>query len=159
MQTTLIKYIAIANICPNVIIILPILFGFLDNERTGLYTGFASGIIFDAFYANILGVNAFIFMMAGFVSGILGRIFSVTEMIVPMFMIAVTDFTYGFVNYCLYFLLHKRLDISYYFNRIMMPELVYTLFVSIIIYRLFLIRVLKEQTEVKEEGALDKYVV
>ena len=159
LQTTVLRYIAIAGICPNLIVILPVLFGFLGDEREGIYTGFACGIVFDAFYADVLGVNAFIFMMFGYAAGLLGRMFTKSEMIVPVLLIICADFCYGIVNYAIYFLVHRRFDMGYYLNKIIMPELVYTVFMSIIIYRLLLIGHSDKKVVSKKERTINKYVI
>ena len=137
-------------------IILPGLFGFFEGIREGIFIGFLTGIIFDLFYCEILGLNAFIFMFLGFFSGFFKEHYNKEEMIIPLIAILLGDFSYGFINYVFNFLLKNRLDMPYYVSRIIMPEVVYTLFVTILIYKF--IMYLDRLSGKKSERKVTKYV-
>ena len=75
LQTTLFKAITIAGIVPNILLILTSAFGFMRGKNEGMYIGFASGLLIDIFFGNILGFYALIYMFIGFVNGFFRRIF------------------------------------------------------------------------------------
>ena len=156
LQTTIIKEIALANIAPNLMITLPVLYGFFNGRRNGIYVGFTTGFIFDIFYCEILGLNAFIFMLIGFFSGFFKEHYNKEEMIIPLIAVLIGDFSYGFINYVFNFLLRNRLDISYYISNIILPEVVYTLFISILVYKIVLS--LDKLSGKKKERRVTKYV-
>ena len=55
-------------------------------------------------------------------------------MLLPIGLIALCDFAYGILFYVFNFLLRNRLDIGFYFTKIIMPEIVYTVVVTIFAY-------------------------
>ncbi|MDO4465220.1 MAG: rod shape-determining protein MreD [Bacillota bacterium] len=62
LQTTVFQWIDFGGIVPNLMIILTASFGFMRGERTGLLFGFFCGLLVDIFFANVLGLNAMIYM-------------------------------------------------------------------------------------------------
>ena len=47
LQVTLGRVIAIGGIKPNLLIILPVLFGFLHGKNEGMYVGFFAGFFYE----------------------------------------------------------------------------------------------------------------
>jgi len=139
LQTTFLKDIALAGISPNLMIIIPVLFGYISGKYEGMFVGFVSGILFDLFYRDVVGFNALIFMYIGYISGMLFfKDFYKDDIVFPLIVVSAGDFIYGFFSYVTYFLLKNRLDFSYYFLNIIVPEIVYTLFITILLYKIVL---------------------
>ena len=76
-------------------------------------------------------------MYVGFVSGYAFRSFYDDDLKVPLFLVAGTDLLYNLAVYGLQFLLRGRLGFWTYIYRIIIPEIVYTVFLTIIVYRIF----------------------
>ena len=87
-------------------------------------------IFFRTFYALI-------YMYIGFISGYAFRSFYDDDLKVPLFLVAGTDLLYNLSVYGLQFLLRGRLGFLTYIYRIIIPEIVYTVFLTIIVYRIF----------------------
>jgi len=49
-------------------------------------------------------------------------------------LILASDFAYSFTCYVLLYLLRRRFDMIFYFKKIIIPEIVYTIFVTVFIY-------------------------
>lgn len=58
LQSTLLKQIAIANISPNLLLILTVSFGLMRGKKEGMFTGFLCGFLSDLMYGDILGFQA-----------------------------------------------------------------------------------------------------
>ena len=70
---------------------------------------------------------------------------------IPIILVSVSDFLYGFFYYLFLFLLRNRLNLFFYLRRIILPELIYTVVVSIILYKLLhMLNVKLESSEYKE---------
>ncbi len=137
LQTTFIQSIALAGIVPNLMIIVPVLFGYMSGKYEGMFTGFVSGFLFDLFYRDVLGVNALLFMYLGYISGMLFfKDFYKDDIVFPIFVVGVGDVIYGFFSYVTYFLMRNRLDFMYYLLNIIIPEVVYTLFLTLLLYKI-----------------------
>lgn len=96
-----------------------------------------SGLFIDLFYGSLFGFYALIYMYAGYISGYAFRSFYDDDLKVPLFLVAGTDLLYNLSVYGLQFLLRGRLGFLTYIYRIIIPEIVYTVFLTIIVYRIF----------------------
>lgn len=138
LQSTLFKRLSFGGISPNLLIIITAAFGFMYGKKCGLLVGFFCGLLTDIFFGDVLGFFAMIYMYIGFINGIFRSIFYKEDIKLPLVLITGSDFLYGLVTYLLLFLLRSRFDIGYYFLHIILPEVVYTIVVTIILYPLIL---------------------
>lgn len=137
LQSTVFQSLAIASIAPNLLLILTVSFGFMGGKKTGLFVGFLSGLMVDLFYGNLFGFYALVYMYVGFFNGFLYKVYYDEDIKVPMVLVAVSDLCYGIVIYGLQFMLRGRLNFLGYLKHIMIPEIVYTVVVTLIFYRIF----------------------
>lgn len=137
-QTTVFQGIDFGGIVPNLMIVLTASFGFMRGEKTGLIMGFACGFLADVFFGNVLGLNAMIYMYIGYANGKFNRIFYQEDIKLPLGLIFMSDLAYGFLYYITLFLMRKRFNIRYYFFHIILPEVVYTILVTLLLYPLVL---------------------
>jgi len=135
IQCTYGRYIKIGGITPNLLIIIPVLFGFLNGKSEGIYVGLVSGLLYDLLFNNIIGFSALIFMYIGYFAGCYYKKYEESEMLFPLLILFLANFGFEFIAYVGNFLLHNKLDILYYMTRIVIPEVVYTIFVTIILYK------------------------
>ena len=137
LQCTIMDYISIGSITQNLPLILCVAMGLMRGRKVGLWTGFFSGLFIDLFYGSLFGFYALIYMYAGYISGYAFRSFYDDDPKVPLFLVAGTDLLYNLSVYGLQFLLRGRLGFLTYIYRIIIPEIVYTVFLTIIVYRIF----------------------
>ena len=136
LQSTLCQKIAVASIKPNLLIILIVSFGLMRGRRSGMMIGFFCGLFADLFFESIIGFNAIIYMWVGYLSGYFYRIFYDDDIKTPLFLISVSDLAYGIIQYCFRFLLRGRIQFFRYLGRVILPEVFYTLIVTIFCYRI-----------------------
>lgn len=138
-QTTFNRSISIGNITPNLLIILVSVFALLRGKKEGMVIGFFAGLLCDLFYgyADVIGFNALIYMYIGYVTGIFHDVIYTDDIMVPVAFAAVGDFAYNFMFYIVSFALRNKLEIKIYFRNIMLPELIYTVFLTIFLYKLY----------------------
>lgn len=136
LQSTLFRQFAIASIAPNLLLILTVSFGFMRGKRAGLWIGFVCGLFMDLSMGELMGVNSLLYACIGYANGFCYHIFYDDDIRMPIFCVAVSDFVYGVGSYAFLFLLRGRLDILYYLRRIIIPEMLYTLIMTILLYRL-----------------------
>ena len=138
LQTTLFKAFAIASISPNLLIIAVSSFGFMRGKKEGLWIGLFSGLLIDIFCGNYLGVYALIYMYIGYINGFFQKRFYPDDIKLPMLLIGGSDLIYNLFVYFIMFLLRGRFRFLYYLKSIIIPDFVYTMVVSILLYLLFL---------------------
>lgn len=139
LQCTVFKAWSMAGISPNLLIVIVSSVGFMRGKTEGMLMGFFSGLLIDLCYGDMLGFYALIYMYIGYVNGFFQSIFYEEDLKLPMILITVSDFVYGIIIYFFLFALRNRTDIFYYLLHIIIPEVVYTVVVTIVLYRLILI--------------------
>ena len=137
LQGTIFQSLSVASIAPNLLLILTVSFGFIRGKKEGLFVGFFCGFLIDIFYGNLIGFYSLLYMYIGYMNGMVYNIFYDEDVKVSMFLVAVSDIFYGFVVYGLQFMLRGRLNIMVYVKNIILPEMVYTVLITIIFYRIF----------------------
>lgn len=155
-QTTVFKGLEFGGIVPNLLIILTASFGFMKGERTGLIIGFFCGFLADVFFGNVLGLNAMIYMYIGYANGKFNQIFYPEDIKLPLCLILVSDLSYGFLYYITLFLMRGRFDIGYYFLHVILPEMVYTILITLLLYPLILW--INKKLEDSEKRSARKFV-
>lgn len=151
MQTTIFQNIALAGEVPNLILIVVAGVAYMRGRAEGMYVGFASGLLVDLIYSDVVGMNAALYLTIGYVVGICNEIYYRDELSVPLIIIAISDFAFNFAYYAFNFLLRGRLDLFYYIWRTILPEMVYTVLVAVVLYKLLhSLNYYLEQKEYKE---------
>ena len=138
LQSTVFRSLAFAGIVPNLLIILTASFGFMRGENEGLLIGFFSGLLCDIFFGDMLGFYALIMMYIGFVNVKFNRIFYPEDIKLPLALIIISDISYSMTCYVLLFLLQGKFNFPFYFLNVILPEAVYTILVTCILYPVIL---------------------
>lgn len=139
LQTTLFQVLSFGGISPNLLIIVTASYGFMFGRRYGMAVGFFCGLLMDIFYGSVLGFYALLFLYIGAANGVFHRVFYQNDIKLPLALITVSDLVYSFVCYVLLFLLRGRFQIGFYFKSVIIPEIVYTIFVTVFLYPVILL--------------------
>lgn len=156
MQSTLFQALAFASIVPNLLIVVTASFGFMRGRKEGMFIGFFCGLLIDIFFGGVLGFYALIYLYIGFTNGCFKKMFFPDDIKLPMLLISTSDFTYNIIVYFFRFLFRKQFHIGFYMIHIIIPELVYTLLVSVVLY--FVILKINQRLEVIEKRSATKFV-
>lgn len=135
MQTTIFKLIALADVVPNIMLVVTISYAYLRGRTSGLMIGFICGLMLDMMYGSVIGLYAFIFMTIGFLVGFCRKLYFTDSMLLPTVLIAMSDLVYCFYYYITEFLMRGRLHFLFYFVHKFLPEILYTTLVGIVLYR------------------------
>ena len=155
MQSTVLHLISIGSITPNLLLILCVSMGLMRGRKSGLWTGFFCGLLVDLFYGSVFGFYALIYMYIGYMNGFFKRIFFPDEVKLPLALIAVSDFFCNLLIYFLLFWFRGRFSFGYYLLHTMLPELVYTMIVSVLLY--FILLKVNEKLEAIERRSAAKF--
>ncbi len=136
LQTTVFPMLKISSIIPNILIILVSCSGFMQGDREGMFVGFACGFLLDICSFDIFGFYTILYMLIGYLNGLLHNFFYLKDLKIPAIMIISSDLVCCLFTYFFLFLLRSRFEFGFYFLNIILPEVVYTLLVAVIIYPL-----------------------
>lgn len=139
IQVTLGRQIKIGSIMPNFMILLPILFGYINGKKTGMFMGFFAGLLYDIFFTHLFGFSALCFTIIGYVAGKFANEFEENNLFPPILGTLVATFAYEFIIFIGSFLLYNRIIASFFVTRIIIPEIIYTTLIALALYKPFCI--------------------
>ncbi len=156
LQSTLFQKLALASVKPNLLLVIVASIGFLRGPKEGMLTGFLAGLLIDTQFGGLLGFYALLYLIIGYVNGLLGGTYYEENIKLPVAFIAINEFCYGVVVYLLMFMLRSEFDFPFYFSHIIIPELIYTILVAMALYPL--IRLINYRIETEEKRSMGKFV-
>ncbi len=122
----------------------------MRGRMTGLTVGLFAGLLVDLMFSSyVVGVRALLFMLLGYFIGFTNKYYSDDDYTLPIAIIAVSDFVYNFFYYVVEYLLRGRMNIFFYLRRIVLPEIIYTVAVSVLLYKL--LHIINNRMERKPE--------
>jgi rod shape-determining protein MreD len=129
-------FLELANVVPNLMLIVTMTFGLMRGRKEGLLVGFFCGLLTDIFFGTVLGPYAFLYMTLGYANGYFHRIYYIEDVLLPMLMITLNDFIYNVAIYIIGFLLRNKLNFTDYLKTVILPEMIYTIVVTLFFYKL-----------------------
>ncbi len=134
LQTALFPRFSLAGVSPNIMIILVSVIGFTKGANPGMTVGVICGLLLDIYASGYFGMYALILVVIGFLNGSFRQVFFGDDMKLPLLLIGSSDLIYGLMVYLFTYVSRGKLDITYYFMNVMMPEAVYTILASLLLY-------------------------
>lgn len=135
-QSTIFHFLELSGVVPNLLLIVTMSFGLMRGRREGLLVGFFSGLLVDIFFGSVLGPYALIYMTLGYINGFFHRIYYVEDVLLPMIMITLNDFTFNLIVYIVFFLLRNKLRFMTYLGDVILPEMIYTILITLFFYKI-----------------------
>ena len=135
LQCTVFKgALLIGGVAPNLLLMFTCIVGFMRGRRSGMFTGFFSGMLIDIMSGGMIGFTPLLFLLAGYFNGMFYKEYTKEQLLLPISLVAMCDFLYGFIYYFVTYLMRNRLNLGYYLSAVILPEMVYTVAVTIFAY-------------------------
>lgn len=135
LQSTLFSVLSLGGVGPNMLLILTASFGFMRGHKEGMFVGFISGLIIDVLFGGIIGFYALLYTVIGYLNGFFTSIFYPEDIKLPMVLITSSELIYCIFIYFFMFLVQGKTHFGYYFVHIILPEIVYTILATLIVYK------------------------
>lgn len=155
LQSSVFTRLDLGGITPNLLIVLTASFGVMRGEKEGMFIGFVCGLLMDIFFAEYMGLYSLVYLYIGFLNGKFKKIFYPDDIKLPITLIIFSDLVYGLACY-ISFLLRGKFHFGYYFLNVIIPEIVYTIIITIALYPLILI--INKKLDNYEKGRAKKFV-
>ncbi|NBH32731.1 rod shape-determining protein MreD [Clostridiaceae bacterium] len=123
---------------PNLLLIFTFSFGFIYGKEAGMWYGLLAGILLDLFYSGPFGFYTLLYIYIGYANGICTRYYYEDYITLPLILSLVNELAYNCYIYIFSFLIRNRLDFLYYFWEIILPETIFTVVATLLLYRSFL---------------------
>ena len=135
IQTSVIPLLPFLSISPNLLLILTFSIGFIHGNLPGMIYGLAAGLLLDLFYSGPFGFYSLIFVVIGYVNGFFSNVYYEEYITLPMVMCVINEFIYHVYIYVCRFFIRGKYDILYYLQHVVLPAVVFSLMVTLILYR------------------------
>lgn len=156
LETTVFRYLTIASVTPNLLIVVTSSFGFMRGKKEGMFVGFLSGILIDFFWGTALGFNMLLYAVIGYLNGSFRRLFYDDDIKLPIALIGASEVIYGLVTYICNYMLKGDFSFGDYLGHIILPELVYTILITLVLYQIILH--INKKLEAEEQRSASKFV-
>jgi len=134
LQSTLLDYISIAGVKPDLSLIFVISFGLLLGARVGAVTGLLTGLLQDIMIGSFIGVHAAAKMLAGVLAGYLEKKIFKDNLLLPVIALFAGTLLHSLVVYVLYFLFGVNYPILISLQMLIIPEMLYNSFIAPFIF-------------------------
>jgi len=135
LQSTYFEYIQIIDIKPNTAIVIIVAFALMRGSFEGAIIGFFAGLLQDMIFGSNIGLNALLGLYVGYFCGKLNKDFFTENYFLELGLCIVSVLFYECVVYIFGFLVRGKTDFIYCLNTIIIPEVVYTSFISLFVYK------------------------
>lgn len=138
LQCSVFPYLELAGVAPNFLIILTSTFGFMKGRKEGIIVGFFCGLLMDLFQGSYLGLYSLLYLYIGYLNGFFRKIFFGDDLKLPLLLIGASDFLYGIIVYLFMAIVYHKYQFGFYLKGVMLPEVIYTVLVSVVYYYVIL---------------------
>ncbi len=147
MDAALVDVIRIGDIAPNFMIMIIVSFALLRGSKEATIIGCVSGILHDISFGIALGPMILIYSLIGYICGKFNANFYRENFILPFLCTMFSSFALSFYH-MLNFIMRGKLNFLFFVRSIIIPELIYTITLSLIVYQLMYL--INEKLEVYE---------
>ena len=138
VQTCVFPLLPFLAVYPNLMVILIFSFGFIRGSQSGMCYGLVAGLLLDLSSGGPLGFHTLIFVWLGYANGVGTKYYYEDYITLPLVLSALNEVVYNFYLYVFGFLVRGRLSFGYYFLNLILPETIFTVVATLVLYRLFL---------------------
>jgi len=137
LQTTVVNFIAVNGVKPDLVMFFIIIFGFLRNAGEGAFWGFSAGLLEDLFVGNYIGLNAISKLTAGYLAGLAGSKFYRENRLIAAVVTLLASIAGLVVYYLLLLYLNIFIPFFHAFLRVILPVSIYTACLVPLLYKRF----------------------
>lgn len=141
---------------PNILLIITVSFGFMKGKNQGMAIGFACGLLLDIVSMSSVGFHMIILIILGYMTGALHQWMYSDYIVFPLIVTTFSSLIYGMYLYVFQFLIRNRLDFVYYLLHVILPEVIYTVILTSLIYQI--LSFINYKLEMTERRSATKFV-
>lgn len=138
VQTCVFPLLPFLSSYPNLLLILIFSFGFIRGKQSGMLYGLVAGLLMDLSSGRPMGFYTLFFIWMGYANGIFTRYYYEDYITLPLVLSALNELAYNLYLFIFSFLIRGRLHFGYYLINIILPETIFTVVTTLVVYRMFL---------------------
>lgn len=134
LQATLVDYIKIFSIKPNLLLVFTVSIALLRGNVEGAIIGFFTGLSQDMLTGKFLGFYSLLGMYLGAIIGSVNKRLYRENYVVIIFFTFVSTIIYEWLVYFLSTFMQNQIDLLYPFKSVIFYEAIYNSFISVLVY-------------------------
>jgi len=134
IQSTILDYIKVYNVKPNLMLIFVICIALLRGNVEGAVSGFLSGLFLDSICGKLLGLYSLLGLYLGLIIGSVNKRIYRENFLVIIFFTFISTIVYEWVVYFFSVSSKTQAEMLFSLTNIILPEAVYNSIVSILVY-------------------------
>ncbi|MHC1747557.1 MAG: rod shape-determining protein MreD [Cellulosilyticaceae bacterium] len=138
LETTIFQNIRIGGIAPNFTIMIIVSFALLRGCKEGTIIGMLAGLLHDVSFSSTIGLTVITYALIGYGCGKFNKDFYRENFIIPFFCTLGSSLFASAVT-MISFILYGKVRILFFLKSIIIPELIYTVTLSLVVYQLMYI--------------------
>lgn len=132
LQMNFFTWFNIAGIMPNLFIILVLFVGLFIGRKLGIIFGLCIGLILDVLLGKVIGLNAILLGIIGYIGEAYDRRFSKSKRISVIFLNVVSTIFFETIVYCFYIIKFKiNIEVPLFIVKLLIENLYNSLIVII----------------------------
>lgn len=135
LQSTVLEYIEIQGIRPNLILIVAVCVALIRNDLEAAFTGLAFGLGMDILIGRALGWYGLIIFLINFLIAQINSKLYRENPLIPVFFVFASTLTAEMLYYLISFFLKGYESFSFVLVRIILPESLYNAVLSFPVFR------------------------
>jgi rod shape-determining protein MreD len=135
-QQAIFSRIGLFNVFFDAVFVYIVCFAAIRNEIEGIFVALFTGILRDAFFPAVFGINTFVYILIAFLIGFVQKRIYKDSIIVPMLFTFCATFLKGIIYLSFFYIVSYKFDSSKYLLYSIPLESVYNSVISIFIYKL-----------------------
>lgn len=137
LQSTLLPFLSFLKYLPNLGLVSVVAIGLIRGRYYGGFFGLALGLAQDILFGRVIGVNAFIYFMLGYLVGYVQASLNQENLAIPLTFSALGTIFYNFLYFLFMYFLSIDIEFSTALTFIFSIEILYNGLISIFVYKLF----------------------
>lgn len=136
-QSSILPYFTLFGFVPNTGLVLIVIIALRQGKYYGGFFGLGLGLIQDILFGQVIGVNALIFFILGYVVGMIQEVLDIENIIIPILTSAISTIFYNFFFYIIMFFLSRDIPMEIMMRNVFSIEILYNVVLAALIYKLF----------------------
>ena len=122
------------------------------RKREGMYVGVLSGFLLDICFGQYIGFYILFYTLVGYANGFFQKLYYDENIKLPLLLIGSSELAYGILIYVFQFMLQSDFHFLYYLGHLIIPEMLYTVILTLIVYQIIL-RINRKLVEEEKRSA------
>lgn len=136
-QSSILPYFTLFGFIPNTGLVLIVIIALRQGKYYGGFFGLALGFVQDILFGQVVGVNALIFFILGYVVGMIQDVLDIENIAIPMLSSAMSTIFYNFSFYIIMFFLSRDIPMEIMIKNVFSIEILYNVVLAALIFKLF----------------------